>query len=397
MNMYNQRQDIEAKPTRAQHTLPRGMAGVIRKDRSTEMRRVHEDARPRGGVPNRRFDIARDVPWLSWDKPIATQDADFNYFVQNELSLMLPDLVMVETRASNTRNMIAVRYLNEPGISQWRYKQVEDLGQAEIASSGSTEPPVAEVSAKEFIHDVRKLWISASWDVDEILAAQFAKNNGYAATAQIDQAKLNSARKAILQLEEEIAWFGSPKFNLLGYLSEGTAIPKTQSPFALDLNQTPDNMYTVLNTGVNEIVTQTYGIETPTLIGLGTEDFIAVNTKITGDNKDRTVGQSFVDQNPWIDEIVWIPQLGFSQQAYDQLIKDGYSAAEATRLAGGINGQSVMMTWDRSMDKSALVVVSDLQLGAPQQWLEKITTLVTMKTGGVEIRKPRAHHILTGV
>ena len=395
--MYSQRQDIEAKSTRIHHALPSGMKGVIRKDRSSNVRRVYEDFCPRGKEAPRRFDIARDTPWLSWDKLIPTQDEEFNYFLQNELSLMLPDLVMVETRSSNTRNMIAVRYLNQPGARQYRYKQVEEHGEAEIAASNATEPPIAEVSAKEFIHNIRKIWIAAEWDLDDILAAQLASQNGYAGTAQIDQAKLNAARKLTLKKEEEIAWFGAPKFDLLGYLSEGTAIPKQPSPHLLNLNQTPANMYEVLNTGVNAIVTETYGIETPNTIGLGTEDFIAVNSKITGDNQDRTVGQAFVDQNSWIEEIVWIPELGFSQQAFDQLIQDGYSNEEATRLAGGINGESVMMTWDRSIDKSALIVVSDLQLSAPEQRLEKITTLVTLRTAGVEIRKPRAHHLLMGV
>lgn len=253
---------------------------------------------------------------------------------------------------------------------------------------------MVELTGKAFRYDFHIIWMSAEWHFEEMFAHEYALRNG-SMMGSLNTEKLASARVAVLNLETEIAWFGNKNKGLFGYLSEGTAIPKENAPFAFD-GATADQMLDLLNTGVTRIV-ETTDVERPTSIGLGTRDYLTVFQTPTGDNKDKTVAQAFLENNPFIQEIIWIRQLGYNAEIEQEMLNKGKSPAEAQQLAGGIGGEDVMLTWDRSPDVSRMVVNADLQLLPPEVTNYMTSVAVISSNAGVEFKRPRAHHLLVGV
>lgn len=380
-----------------------GFLPVLRKDGGHGFTPIRGDRVGRDGKRTRRFDVRRDCPWLLEDprqspesRYIKTIDADENYYFNESLILTLSEVTRVEYRPLTTRSIVPVAFLNEPGASQWRYRQVEGFGEAEITSESSNNPRLADVSGKEFVNDIRELRIAVKFTRQELLKADFARRNSMLGGSDLQRDKFEAARQALLRSEENIAWFGAEDYNLQGYLSQGTGIEQEAAAFPISESSSADQILEVMNNAVTKVV-QTE-VESPNTLGLGTRAFTVVNQKKSGDNKDKTVAASFLEDNPWIQEIVWIPQLGYREDLFDQLIKDGKTVSEAQRLAGGIEGQDVMMTWNRDPSRSRLIVAQDFVTTTP--FLDRVNDTYIMNylyTGGMEIKRPRAHHLTVGV
>lgn len=390
-----QREDKVIDPISGQGFLP-----VIRGDGGHPFRPIHQKAPDRDtGLPSKRIDILRDASWLAWDsktqKPISYLDSSDNLYFQHQLTLFLNEVDRVEYREVNARNIIPTLFVNQPGMLRWEYMQVEGYGKAEITSTNSNDMPVVNVTGRPFSNEVRELRLGAKFSRQELIRAQFANRMGPISN-DIYREKLEYARLGLLMLEQEIAWFGNADYQLKGYLSEGTGIGKEPNQGQKLQDQTsPADMFSILNTGVTKIAS-TEG-ERPNTLGLGTRAFLAVNQKITGLNNDMTVGQAFIQGSPWIEEIVWIPQLGFRQDLYVELAKT-MPLAEAERLAGGIKKQDVMLTWHRDPSRSRLIVAQDLVMTPPTiNDAQETTVAQFLYTGGLEIKRPRAHHILVNV
>ena len=206
------------------------------------------------------------------------------------------------------RQLIPVSSEAGPGAESITYRQYDHLGVAKLISSYANDLPRADVKGKEFTTPIRSLGASYGYNLQEIRAAKMVGK-------PLEQRRANAAKRAIMQLENSIAFLGDAAHGLGGFISNpnytviSMAADGNQSGFvnsSLWKAKTPDQILRDMNLIANTPFSVTKGIEMPDTMLMPLDQYTFISSTARSANSDTTILEYFLKNNPFIKSVDWL-------------------------------------------------------------------------------------------
>jgi len=202
------------------------------------------------------------------------------------------DVKYPEMRA---RRFIPVSNEANAGAQSITYRQWDGYGMAKIVANAADDLPLVDVVAKEFTIPVHSLGSAFKYDIQELRAAAMAQ-------AQLDLARAKMARRAIEAGVDQIAAYGKPQAQQMGFLNHPN-VPVISPNTGTWASASVENILKDLNKLVNSIVTATGTVHSPDTLLLDTASFALLASTPTGADLGKTILRVFLDTNPYIRNI----------------------------------------------------------------------------------------------
>ena len=154
------------------------------------------------------------------------------------------------------RKLIPVSFEADMGDDTIVYEQYDMYGMAKIIESYAKDFPRVDVLAQEFRTPVKSLGDSYGYSIQEI---RRASRRG----TPLVQRKANTAKRVMMQLEKNLAYFGDERCGFFGLFNHPNVPVVTQASAVPDLwaNKTPDQVLDDLNKAVDCIIEATLETE----------------------------------------------------------------------------------------------------------------------------------------
>ena len=307
---------------------------------------------------------------FNYTKGVLTLDDAESIFFQRELEHIIPELFEFQYAKINARSLFPIDRSAGGAVKTITWRQFTKFGQAQIIADYADDINIVNAEGEEFTTNVRGLAAGAQWSLDEIRAAQ---RHG----RPLERMYAEAAREAMLREENRVIFNGDAAFGLQGLASAGTGIPQNALPNGGWLTgATGLDMLADLNFCANTVVETTGDMEIPTRIILPTRFYnTAVVTHVNAAGGDTTVLKHFLDNNPYIREVVPVRELD---------------------TAFGGTGP-VMMAYTPDPSKVRMQVPLDIEQFPPQQHNLVVRVLWHMRMGGLTIHKPASLHVCSGL
>lgn len=232
------------------------------------------------------------------NKKYINLDANESIFFARELEAVKAKSYDVQYAELKARKLIPVSFEAGPGAETIKYEQYDQVGMAKIIANYAHDLPRADVKGKEFISVVRSLGASFGYNVQEVRAAKMAGK-------PLEQRRANAAKRAIMQLENTIAFSGDASHNLGGLLNaanitevtipnDGTGASKAWS------TKTPDQILRDMNLVANTPSELTKMVEAPDTMLLPVAQFNFISSTRLSTASDTTILKYFLANNPYI-------------------------------------------------------------------------------------------------
>lgn len=291
-------------------------------------------------------------------------DANESIFFLRELDFIKSKSYDVQYPELKARSLIPVSFEAGAGAETITYEQYDQVGMAKIVSSYADDLPRADIKGKEFTSRVRSLADAYGYNIQEIRAAKMAGK-------PLEQRKANAAKRAMMQKEDSIAALGDADFGLIGLINHpnisSTTLPADGTGAStLWSTKTPLLIIRDLNKVANFIVENTKEVEQPNTMLMPVEKYNYIATTPVGDNADKTILKFFLDNSPYIKEVI----------PWNKL------------KAAGAGGLDRMIAYDKNPEKLTLEIPQDFeQLDLEQRGLEFLVPCHS-RCGGVIIYYP---------
>jgi len=240
---------------------------------------------------------------------------------------------------------------------------------ARIIANYAKDLPRADVKGKEFTSPVKSLGASYGFNVQEIRAAAMSNK-------PLRQRKANAARRAVLQQENSIAYFGDSSYGLGGFFTNANipnvALPADGAGSATTLaSKTAQQMVRDLNSISNTVVTQSKGVHNPNTMLLPLAQFTLVNSTPRSDQSDLTVLRYYLQNNGFVTDAEWVNEL-------------------AAANSSGNLASDTAFCYERSEDVLTLEVPQEYEEFPPQEEGLEMIINAHQRIGGVLIYYPLA-------
>lgn len=166
--------------------------------------------------------------------------------------------------------------------------------------------PRSEISMREFSSPVRPLTSSYGWDIQELRKAMRAGTD-------LNTAKANAAKAAIIDLENLLAYVGDPETGLIGAFNHPN-IPRIPAPYVISSNgssstSTPDQIIAVYNLAINQSFVLSRGVEEATMVLSTPSAHAYISSTPRGTVNDTTILEFLQKAHPnvdfdWCNELV---------------------------------------------------------------------------------------------
>lgn len=302
---------------------------------------------------------------------VLSLDATNTAFFRRELEHIIPELFEVEHARINARNVFPIDRSAGPAAETITYRQFTKTGVAKIISDYANDIPLVNVFGEEFTGNVRSIAIAAKWSIQEIRASAMAGR-------PLDRQQAEAARETMMRTENDIAFQGDALNGLVGLFTD----PNIPTAAVVDpgggtewVNKTAAQILTDMNDCANSIVENTGDVEVPNTMLLPTEQFNLIATLNAGTGTDTTVLRYFLNNSPYITEVMNIREL------------DGAATA----------GADPIVVYDRNPSKLRMQVPLDLEQFAPQEVDLCVKVPYHMRVGGLTVFKPLSLNICEGI
>jgi hypothetical protein len=259
------------------------------------------------------------------------------------------------------------------GAESITYQSFEETGLARIISSYADDFPRCDIRGKEFITPVKSIGASYGYSMQEIRAAMFVGRN-------LTQRQANATRRANDQKVNRLAWFGDNGSNILG-LTNNPNIPAASVPAdgvgasTLWVNKTPDQILRDMNQLSNGIVALTNGVEMPNTLILPIDQYTQISSTPRSANSDTTILEYFIQNNPFITTIDWVPEL----------------------KGAGPGGVNIMIAYEKNPDKLTMEIPMPFTQHQPQERGLEFVVHCESRYGGIIIYYPLSLSIGEGI
>lgn len=234
-------------------------------------------------------------------------DADETAFFSRELEYIKRQSYDTLYKDLKAFKLFPISMEADAGAQTITYRKYTKIGFAKVISDYADDPGRADVYGEETTVKIKRIGSSFGYDRDEIRASRLTGK-------QLDRKRADSAKMAIDQKLNSLAFSGDSTYNISGFINysgitsytvpaDGTGTTKTWS------TKTPDQIVRDLGGLVDAAVVASNGVEIPDtiLLPLASYTYIA-NTRMT-DGDSKTILKFFLDNNPFITSIEWVTEL----------------------------------------------------------------------------------------
>jgi hypothetical protein len=250
------------------------------------------------------------------------------------------------------------------GAETISYYVYDMVGMAKIISDYASDLPSVNVTAKKYTGHIKSGGTSYTYSLQEVRAAKQAN-------APLDQKRANAAKKALAQLEDDIAINGDAAHNLVGVLTHPNVseytVPAGASTETTWADKTADEILADLNGFVSTIIENTKADEAPNTLLLPHAQRQLIATKRLPDNTE-TVLSFFLRTNEYIKAV----------ETWEKL------------KGAGDGGADVALCYDRSPETAELRTPQDFEQLPPQEKGLAYLVPCHQRIGGVAVYKPLA-------
>jgi len=180
-------------------------------------------------------------------------DANETLFLQRQLESIDAKLYEFKERELKYREYIPVDNSDSPGAESVTYRMLTNVGMAKIIANYSRDLPRADAYMSEFSQAVKTLGVAFGYSTQEIRAANLAGSN-------LDGLKVSACRRAMRELESNIAWNGDDEFGMSGFFNNANVPLQAASTGTWTVATTAANILIDIALGTNKIVSQSNGI-----------------------------------------------------------------------------------------------------------------------------------------
>lgn len=229
-------------------------------------------------------------------------DADESIFFGRELESVKSKTYDKKFTNLKARQILPVSFEAGAGAETIKYEQFDQVGMAKIVRDYANDFRAADVVAKEFRSPVKSLGSAYKYSVQDVRAARMAGKS-------LEQRKANAAKRAIMQSENRIAYFGDADHGLGGMLNNAN-VPVVALPHAGAWSGlTADQILANLNANANNAISASNGVETPNTMLLPTAEYSLIASTPRSSTSDTTILEYFVKNNPFIESVDWLEEL----------------------------------------------------------------------------------------
>lgn len=241
------------------------------------------------------------------EKKFVNLDASEGVFFTRQLENIKAKSYDVKYAELKARSILPVSFEAGPGANSITYRQYDMTGVAAIIANYAKDLPRADIKGKEFTVPVKSLGASYGYNVQEIRAGQMSG-------LPLEQRRANAAKRAVLQKENTIAFFGDTDTGLAGFINNSaigayTVPADGTGASALWTAKTPDQIIRDLNGLAHKTVEDTKGVDAADtiLLPLSRYNYIAATPRSS--TSDTTILEFFLKANPYIKEVSWLNEL----------------------------------------------------------------------------------------
>ena len=317
-------------------------------------------------APGTRFDSAEDV----------------SVFFARELDHVKARSYDVEYPELTALSLFPISNEADPGAETITYYTYEKQGVAKIISNYSTDLPRADVIGKPTTVMIKSLGASYGYSAQEMRASRLAGKG-------LDARKAESARYAIDNATNRIAWAGDDENGLLGILSVAQNIPLYTLPNGASgaadwAHKTADEILADVNGMQAQVAATTNNVERPDTLAISADRYMLISNKRI-DDTGITVKKFILDNAPYIKEIVSCAELGGKN-----VDTNPYAAANGT-------GSDVAILFTN--DERKLSLENPMPYYQYPIQTEKLETIVPCeaRTAGVIVYYPMSAIIAVGI
>lgn len=297
-------------------------------------------------------------------------------------------------------------------MPQWFFERIDDRTTLPSYIDIERLPSNAQRGSENRDAELRNLAFymhAASWSKLELMRFAEAVANG-APNLKLDQRRINAAIRMMNFKEDIITFFGDEDVDILGLYSDTAEtgierIPSTAAggPFGTGDSEADRNL---LIEAVERIGKNTEQVLMPDTIMLSTESWYYVNKTLYGTvDSDAGTNKTVLEmamqslERFGIKDILWVPEVGYSEQQKERLKDHGLSDAEAQLFAGGDgDGLQSMVVCKRDAEVMEMVVAKDRTMyPAAETRTDRVETRMMQGSGGLAVYKPAGVKIVTDV
>lgn len=292
----------------------------------------------------------------------ARLDSNESIFFARELETIKSRSYDVKYPMIKVRDVIPLSFEGDPADDTITYNQYDQFGMATIVSDYATDFRNVEVSGKQFSATVKSLGASFQYSINEIRKASRTNK-------PLAQMKANAARRAILELERNVALWGDTEYGLQGWLTNPN-IPDVTLPNGDWLNATdPGDIIEDLNALANSVIDTSNTVEVPNTMLMPVAYFTFLSTTPRSATSDFTVLNYFMANTPFINSVDWLAEL-------------------AADKSGGNLSDDVCIVYDRNPEKMTLEIPMEFEQDAPEKRGRAYKIACEERIGGVIIPYP---------
>lgn len=230
----------------------------------------------------------------------------------------------------------------DPGAEVITCYMYEPTGMAKIISNYSDDLPRADSKGKPYSANVKGIGNSYGYSIQDIRAAKKAGK-------PLEQRKANAARQANDQTVNKIAYFGDDEHGLVGLFTHPNVtvytLPAdgTESSTKFE-SKTGKQIICDLNAITNKVVSLTKGVEKPDTMLMPHGTYSYLTSTPWSDNSDTTILKYFLDNNPYIKQVIPTPECE----------------------GAGTSGADLLFVYRKDPDKLTLEIPQGFEQFAPQ-------------------------------
>lgn len=297
-------------------------------------------------------------------KDVMKLDANESAFFKRQLEYIKSQTYDTKYKNLKATTLIPVSTEAPNGADSITFRRFSKVGFAKIVSDYANDFPRVDVYGEEQQSPVHSIGASYGYSIKEIRRAQMAGLN-------LNQRRADTARRAIEEEIDSIAWDGDSDYGLNGLIdypgiTEYTVPADGTGSVKLWSAKTPDKIVRDVTGMVDAIVDTTNGREAPDTLLLPITQYLYIaNTRMT-DGNDKTIMTYIMDNNPFINTIEWVVELA----------------------GAGAGATDRMMLYTRSPNNLTLEIPQPFEQFSPQQKGMEYEVPVHAETGGVIVYYP---------
>ena len=230
-----------------------------------------------------------------------SEDAASVFFAR-ELDYVKSQSYDVEYPEFTALSLFPVSSEADEGAETITYYTYDKTGIAKVIDNYSTDLPRADVDGKPSFAQIKSLGASYGYSAQEMRASRLAGKS-------LDSRKAESARYAIDNATNKIAWRGDEESGLMGVLSSGQNIPLYTIAAGADsgktkwTEKTADEILDDVNGMAKQVAKLTKNVERPDTLVVPAEVYMHISTKRIEDTSTTL----FLQQNLILIQLKQIP------------------------------------------------------------------------------------------